>query len=93
MSLTQEKIKRLKKLTALESDKSIDIDSVVDSFDMLSKMNVDLTRESARSGKGSLITRKDEIHLSSTTPDELLSCTSQRVIGHQIALGSIMHGE
>lgn len=51
MSLTQEKIKRLKKLTALESDKSIDIDSVVDSFDVLSKMKVDLSRESARSGK------------------------------------------
>ncbi len=51
MSLTQEKINRLKKLTALESDKSINIDSVLDSFDVLQKMNVDLTRDPVRSGQ------------------------------------------
>ncbi len=93
MSLTQEKINRLKKLTALESDKSINIDSVLDSFDVLQKMNVDLTRDPVRSGQWVLLPRIDEVKISQTTPDELLACTSQRVVSHQISLGSIMHGE
>ena len=93
MSLTQDKIIRLRKLTALSGDKEISIDSVLDSFDSLKHIEIQDNVGVTRSGKGTLISRPDRVQISTTTPDELLACTKQRVIGHQIALGSIMHGE
>ncbi len=93
MSLTQDKIIRLRKLTALSGEKEINIDSVLDSFDSLQNIKIEANTQTTRSGKGILLPRPDIVRASTTTPDELLACTGQRVIGHQIALGSIMHGE
>ena len=93
MSLTQDKIIRLRKLTALSGNKEISIDSVLDSFDSLKDIEIRADIRTTRSGKGTLIPRPDRVQISTTNPDELLACTKQRVIGHQIALGSIMHGE
>jgi Asp-tRNA(Asn)/Glu-tRNA(Gln) amidotransferase C subunit len=92
MSLTQEKIKSLKKLTALSSGESLSIDSVLGSFQSLEKLDIDPNMQISRSGQGSLIPREDRIsslHIS----DELLACSPQRVVAHQISLSSIMRGE
>lgn len=93
MSLTQDKIIRLRKLTALSGNKEINIDSVLDSFESLQNIEIGANIGATRSGKGTLLPRPDVVQSSITTSDELLGCTKQRVIGHQIALGSIMHGE
>ena len=93
MSLTQDKIIRLRKLTALSGNKEISIDSVLDSFDSLKDIEIRADIRTTRSGKGILHPRPDIVAMSATPSDEFLACTKQRVIGHQIALGSIMHGE
>jgi Asp-tRNA(Asn)/Glu-tRNA(Gln) amidotransferase C subunit len=93
MSLTQEKIASLKKLTALTSWENLSIDSVLDSFRSLEKVNIDPNTVISRSGKGTLLPREDLIIPSLTSSDDLLHCSHERVLGHQIALGSIMQGE
>lgn len=93
MSLTQEKIKHLRKLTALQTDDTVSIDSVLDSFEMLKNGDLTLPEVIARSGAGTLLPREDIVHPSPASRDSLLACSRQRVVGHQIALGSIMHGE
>lgn len=93
MTLSQEKIASLKKLTALTGGENLSISSVLDSFASLESVSVDLSAPISRSGQGTLIPRADIVYVSSTPSDDLLACSSQRVISHQISLGSIMHGE
>jgi Asp-tRNA(Asn)/Glu-tRNA(Gln) amidotransferase C subunit len=93
MSLTQDQIKTLKKLTALSWEKTVSIDSVLESFDSIAQVDTSSITTSTRSGKGSLLPRIDIVKASETTSDALLACSKQRVVGHQIALTSIMQGE
>ncbi|GAB0175303.1 MAG: hypothetical protein HHAS10_11820 [Candidatus Altimarinota bacterium] len=93
MSLTQDQIKTLKKLTALSSENTVIIDSVLESFDSIAQVDTSSITNVTRSGKGTLLPREDKVVPSIVTSDSLLDCSNQRVIGHQIALSSIMHGE
>lgn len=51
MSHTQEKISRLKKLTALTGESEVNIDSVIDSFAALRNEDLNISDSSTRSGK------------------------------------------
>lgn len=93
MSLTQEKIASLKKLTALNQGENLSIDSVLDSFESLQALEIPPESGVSRSGNGVLTPRQDRVIASSPSSDALLSCSPQRVVAHQISLGSIMHGE
>ncbi len=93
MSLTQEKIASLKKLTALHQGENFSIESVLDSFASLRVLKIPPDSIVSRSGNRALRLRPDMVEPSSTASDELLSCSPQRVVAHQISLGSIMHGE
>ena len=50
MSLTQDTIKHLTKLTALTTEDNVSIDSVLDSFEMLKDGDLTLPENSERSG-------------------------------------------
>jgi Asp-tRNA(Asn)/Glu-tRNA(Gln) amidotransferase C subunit len=93
MSLTQEKINTLKKLTSLKGGESLNIESVLDSFETLQVKNIELNHAPTRSGQGTLIPREDRVYISTASSDDLLHCSPQKVIAHQISLSSIMHGE
>lgn len=93
MSLTQDKINRLKKLTALDPLSPPSIDSVLDSFSELQGVDTSAISETRRSGSQTLTFREDVVRSDEHLPDALLDQTKQRVVGHQIALASIMHGE
>ena len=93
MTLSQEKIASLKKLTALTGGENLSISSVLDSFASLESVPIDPSAPISRSGQGTLIPREDVVCASSTRSDDLLACSLQRVVSHQISLGSIMHGE
>ena len=51
MSLTQDQIKTLKKLTALRGENSVSIDSVLESFDSIAQVDTSNITSSRRSGK------------------------------------------
>ena len=93
MTLTQDKISRLRKLTALALTKEVTIDSVLDSVSSLQGLEIPSHLTTTRSGQGTLLLRPDIVKGSEDLPDMLLHCSGQRVVGHQIALSSIMHGE
>lgn len=93
MTLSQEQITRLGKLTALQADAHIEIDTVLQSFDAITNANTDAVANISRSGKSALSPRADEIHENNALPDQLLACSSQKVAAHQIVLAGIMQGE
>jgi Asp-tRNA(Asn)/Glu-tRNA(Gln) amidotransferase C subunit len=93
MSLTQDQIIRLQKLTALKHTENIDISSVVDFFSLLNAVHTDTLQTPSRSGQWTLLPRKDVVEEISSLPDELLKCSNQKKAAHQIVLGGIMHGE
>lgn len=92
MSITQDQIKQLQKLTALNGKKEIDIDMVIESFDALSKVDTSANTHTTRSGKKTLDLRED-IVVDTPFQGEMLSCSPQRVAANQIILKGIMHGE
>jgi hypothetical protein len=93
MLVTQDKITSLGKLTALKWGESLNIESVLDSFAVIEEANIHSSLKTTRSGNQVLLPRRDIIEESSAVSDDLLRCSHQKVIGHQIALWSIMHGE
>lgn len=93
MTLTQEQITRLAKLSALSPDTSLDINSVVNSFDIISDVDTTSVKQSTRSGKTHLFLREDVVIEDEFLPDQLLKCSPQKIAAHQIVLAWIMHGE
>ena len=94
MTLTQDKITRLKKLAGLSGQKEINIETVLESFEALRDISLPSEISVTRSGQGTLLPRLDRVLSSSPmSADDLLACSRQRVVAHQIVLGSIMHGE
>ncbi|MGP1583124.1 MAG: Asp-tRNA(Asn)/Glu-tRNA(Gln) amidotransferase subunit GatC [Candidatus Altimarinota bacterium] len=93
MTLTQEQITRLSKLSALNVDSHTQIDSVLDSLHMLANTDTTGIEQDSRSGAKILALRADEIIEDEKIPDELLACSPQKVAAHQIVLSGIMHGE
>lgn len=93
MSLTQEQITRLAKLTALNADSHIEIDSVLDSFDAVKNTDTSSVHAISRSGQPKLILREDSVHEDETIADKLLAESPQKIAAHQIVLAGIMHGE
>jgi Asp-tRNA(Asn)/Glu-tRNA(Gln) amidotransferase C subunit len=89
MSLTQEQITRLGKLTSLRTGKDLSVDSVLDSFDSLSGTDTSHISEVSRSGNTTMMLRED-IATNSGIADELLACSSQKKLAHQIVLGGII---
>ena len=92
MSLAQDQISHLAKLTALKWG-SLDISGVIDSFAFLGSVDTSSIREEERSGKGSLTPRPDIVICDEDLPDALLGCTSQKKAAHQIVLSGIMQWE
>ncbi len=92
MSLTQAQINHLAKLTALHPWANLEISSVLDSFESLSKTNTDMIHQISRSGQDSLMLRDDTV-ANSNLADALLACSSQKKAAHQIVLSGIMVGE
>lgn len=93
MTVTQEQIARLAKLTALHADSDTKIDSVLASIDAIQNADVSLVNAVSRSGNDSMSPRADEIMENEKIPDELLACSPQKVAAHQIVLAGIMQGE
>jgi hypothetical protein len=58
----------------------------------LERVSTDLDAHISRSGQGTLMPRADIVN-SSSFSDDLLRCSPQRIVAHQISLSSIMHGE
>jgi Asp-tRNA(Asn)/Glu-tRNA(Gln) amidotransferase C subunit len=92
MSLTQAQIIHLAKLTALRPQSDLEISSVLDSFDSLSRTDTSHISIISRSGQGSLSLRED-IVVDAHIADDLLACSGQKKAAHQIVLGGIMVGE
>jgi Asp-tRNA(Asn)/Glu-tRNA(Gln) amidotransferase C subunit len=92
MSLTQEQITRLGKLTSLHTLQNLSVDTVLDSFEALTKIDVSHIHQSTRSWKNKMIPRPDIVQ-SSLTADALLACSSQKKAAHQIVLWWIIAGE
>lgn len=90
MNLSQEQIARLAKLTALQSDNSIEISSVIDSFDTIAKVDTSEIEQNSRSGNSTLNLRVDEVIEDENLPDKLLKCSPQKTAAHQIVLAGIM---
>lgn len=59
MSLTQEQIARLGKLTSLKTQSNLSVESVLDSFDSLIQIDTSVLRMPTRSGMCNLILRED----------------------------------
>ncbi len=93
MTLTQEQITRLGKLTALQANSHIEIDSVLQSLDSIAQANIEDVSHISRSGNSSLTPREDIIIENESLPDELLACSPQKKAAHQIVLAGIMQGE
>ncbi len=93
MTLTQEQITRLSKLSALNVDSHAQIDAVLDSLHMLAATDTTGIEQDSRSGAKILSPRTDEIVEDEKIPDALLECSPQKVAAHQIVLSGIMHGE
>lgn len=93
MTVTQEQIARLAKLTALNADSDTKIDSVLASIDAIQNADVSLVNTVSRSGNASMSPRTDDIVENENIPDELLACSPQKVAAHQIVLAGIMQGE
>ncbi len=74
MSLTQERIARLGKLTSLKPQAELEISSVLDSFAALGKTDTSHITTVSRSGKGSLSLRED-IVVDAHLADDLLACS------------------
>lgn len=89
MSLTQEQIARLGKLTSLHTGKDLSVESVLDSFDSLAQTDTSHIREVTRSGKTTMVLRGD-IARDSAIADDLLACSPQKKAAHQIVLGGII---
>lgn len=85
MSLTQEQIIRLGKLTSLNTRKDLSVESVLDSFDSLAQTDTSHIHEVSRSGKSTMVLRAD-IATNSGIADALLACSSQKKAAHQIVL-------
>jgi Asp-tRNA(Asn)/Glu-tRNA(Gln) amidotransferase C subunit len=92
MSLTQAQIQHLGKLTALHPAESLEISSVLESFDSLSITDTTMIHDVSRSGNSTLNLRED-IPQNSGLCDDLLACSKQKKAAHQIVLGGIMVGE
>jgi len=92
MSLTQAQIAHLAKLTALHPQTDLEISSVLDSFESLSRIDTAHISTISRSGQGSLDLRPDTV-IDADIADALLACSSQKKAAHQIVLGGIMVGE
>jgi len=92
MSLTQEQILHLSKLTSLAPRPDLSVDSVLDSFASLA--DTDTTRVSipTRSWKNVLSLRQDAVK-EDTIADALLDCSVQKKAAHQIVLGGIIPSE
>lgn len=93
MTLTQEQITRLAKLTALQENPEIGLDSVLASIDAIQNADTDAVTAVSRSGNASMNPRVDDIQEDENIPDELLKCSPQKVAAHQIVLAGIMQGE
>lgn len=89
MSLTQEQILRLGKLTSLRSREDLSVDSVLDSFDSLAKTDTTHVESVTRSGKNTLVLRED-VARDTGIADALLACSPQKKAAHQIVLGGII---
>lgn len=93
MTLTQEQITRLGKLTALQANSEITLDSVLESLKTVTNADTSGVENISRSGNGVMSPRADEISENEKLPDELLACSPQKVAAHQIVLAGIMQGE
>lgn len=91
--MTQVQIARLAKLTALQADQNIEIDSVLDSFKAIESIDTNAVSEVTRSGADTLNPQKDEVICDAALPDKLLDCSPQKIAAHQVVLSGIMHGE
>ena len=92
MSLTQEQITRLGKLTSLYTGKDLSVDTVLASFDSLAKTDTRSIDKVSRSWKSVLSAREDRV-IQDNLGDSLLACSSQKKAAHQIVLGGIIAWE
>lgn len=93
MSLTQEQITRLAKLTSLHADSGVEISTVLDSVEAVTSTDTDGVSVISRSGNSSMSLRPDEVKEDNNIPNQLLNCSPQKTLAHQIVLAGIMQGE
>jgi len=93
MPLTQAQIARLGKLTSLKTQNNLSVESVLDSFDSLAQIDVSMVHLSNWSGRHTLSLREDIVIQDAWMADDLLSCSPQKKLAHQIVLGGIIAWE
>lgn len=97
MSLTQEQVKHIANLSRLQLDDADvakyqkDLNSIVEYIDILEKVPEEELKNINLDTLNILPLRKDEIKVwVIASREDLLKCSSKKIINHSIAIGNIM---
>jgi len=97
MSLTQAQIRHIANLSRLKlSEEDIErysnqLSNIVDYIDQLNEIPDSELAKVLLVGETMLQPREDVVVASEASPDEILACSKQRIVGHQIGISNIMH--
>lgn len=97
MSLTQEQIRHIAKLSRLKLSEddvqqySGQLSNIVDYIDQLNEIPDSELAKVTLVGETVLEPREDVVKPSIAPSDEILACSKQRIVGHQIGISNIMH--
>lgn len=96
MSLTQEQIRHIAKLSRLELSPedverySKELSGIVDYIDQLNEIPDSSLQKVSLVNETLLSPREDVVQPSIASADDLLACSKQRIVGHQIWISNIM---
>jgi aspartyl-tRNA(Asn)/glutamyl-tRNA(Gln) amidotransferase subunit C len=96
MSLTQEQIRHIANLSRLKLSQedierySKELSSIVDYIDLLNEIPESSLQKVSLVGETFLIPREDVVKPSLAPSDDILACSKQRIVGHQIGISNIM---
>lgn len=95
MTATQEQIqkiaKNLCKLPSEEVKLVNDVNEILKYVEMLNELDTTGVEPTVSVVKKENVLREDIVEQRHTTPEELLKCSPQKVVGNQIVIGNIMH--
>ncbi|NDK09485.1 aspartyl/glutamyl-tRNA amidotransferase subunit C [Candidatus Gracilibacteria bacterium] len=95
MSISQDDLQKIgKKLSKIPADNEKllkNISDIVDYMELLSEVDTTGVIPTISVIENKALLREDVLISSDATPDELLNCTKQKVVAHQIVLPNIMN--
>jgi aspartyl-tRNA(Asn)/glutamyl-tRNA(Gln) amidotransferase subunit C len=96
MTLTQAQIRHIAILSRLQLSPedverySLQLSDIVEYIDQLNEIPDSELQKVSLVGETILLPREDTVKTSIATPDEILACSKQRIVGHQIGINNIM---